>query len=122
MSPQDNQVPHVQKEDTQRIHDRFVTIGWALFVILIGVIWVIPKDVVPKGAFFLGIGAILLGLSLVKYLKGLKKSEPAIIIGTITLAIGLINFLGLELKIVPVIVIILGVSILFAVLFKKKSK
>ena len=122
MSLQDNQVPHVQKEDTQSIHDRFVTIGWALFVILIGVIWLIPKDVVPEGAFFLGVGAILLGLSLVKYLKGLKKSEPAIFIGTIALSIGLINFLGLKLKIVPVIVIILGVSILFAVLFKKKSK
>ncbi len=120
MSPQDNQVPHVQKEDTQRIHDRFVTIGWALFVILIGVIWVIPEDAVPEGAFFLGVGAILIGLSLVKYLKGLKASGPAIFLGIITMAIGLISFLGLELKKLPVILILVGVFILFTVLYKKK--
>ena len=122
MSPQDNQVPHVQKEDTQRIHDRFVTIGWALFLILIGVIWLIPKEAVPDGIFFIGIGAILLGLSLVKYRKGMKASGPAIFLGIIALAIGCINFLGLKLQVFPIIVILLGLFILFTVLFKKKPK
>ncbi len=120
MSPQDNQVPHVQKEDTQRIHDRFVTIGWALFLILIGVIWLIPEDAVPEGVFFIGVGAILLGLSLVKYLQGLKASGPAIFLGIITMAIGLISFFGLRLQKLPVILILVGVFILFTVLYKKK--
>ena len=122
MSPQDNQVPHVQKEDTQRIHDRFVTTGWALFLILIGVIWLIPKDVVPEGAFFIGVGAILLGLSLAKQLVGLKTNETVIFLGIIAFAIGLRNLLALKVPIIPIVIIVLGVFILFAVFFKKKPK
>lgn len=122
MSLQDNQVPHVQKKDTQRIHDRFVTTGWALFLILIGVIWLIPKDVVPEGAFFLGIGAILLGLSLAKQLVGLKTNETAVFLGIIAFAIGLRNLLALKVPIIPIVIIVLGVFILFAVFFKKKPR
>lgn len=122
MPPQDNQVPHVQKEDTQRIHDRFVTIGWALFLILIGGIWLIPKDVVPEGAFFLGVGAILLGLSLAKQLMGLKTDVTAIFLGIIALAIGLRNLLILKVAVIPIILIVLGSFILFTALFRKKQK
>ena len=122
MSLQDNQVSHVQKEDTQRIHDRFVTTGWALFLILIGVIWLIPKDVVPEGAFFIGVGAILLGLSLAKQLVGLKTNETAVFLGIIAFAIGLRNLLALKVPIIPIVIIVLGVFILFAVFFKKKPK
>ena len=120
MSPQNDQERDVQKEDTEAVHDRFVAIGWASLLILIGAIWLIPEDAVPEGAFFIGVGAILLGLSLVKYLKGLGASKPALFLGIITMAIGLISFLGLELKKLPVIIILVGVFILFTVLYKKK--
>ena len=120
MSPQDDQERDVQKGDTEAVHDRFVAVGWALFLILVGAIWLIPKDAVPDGIFFIGVGVILLGLSLVKYLMGLKASAPAIFLGIITLAIGGISFLGLKLQVFPVIVILVGVFILFTVLFKKK--
>ncbi len=122
MSLQDNQVPHVQKENAQRIHDRFVTIGWALFLILIGAIWLVPKDVIPEGAFFIGVGAILLGLSLAKQLMGLKTDTTAIFLGIIALAIGFRNLLELQVPIIPIIVIILGSFILFTALFRKRQK
>jgi hypothetical protein len=123
MPPQhENQVSYVPKEDTQKIHDRFVTIGWALFLILIGVIWLIPKDVLPEGAFFLGVGAILLGLSLVKFLMGLKTSETVIFLGIIAGAVGLRGLLEIKLPLIPIIVIVLGSFILAGVLFRRKQE
>ena len=106
------------KEDIQAIRNRYVTIGWALFLILLGIIWLFPE--IPEGSFFIGVGVILLGLNLVKYLIGKEISQTSIFLGLIALIIGFKRLGQWDVPIFPLLVILLGFFILFTVLVKKK--
>jgi cation transport ATPase-like protein len=54
----------------RRLHD----IGWGLMLMLTGMIWLVPAERVPEGAWLVGVAAILLGLNAVRYVKHISVS------------------------------------------------
>jgi hypothetical protein len=54
----------------RRLHD----IGWGLLLMLTGMIWLVPAERVPEGAWLLGVAVILLGVNVVRYLKHITFS------------------------------------------------
>jgi hypothetical protein len=54
----------------RRLHD----IGWGLLLMLTGMIWLVPAERVPEGAWLVGVAAILLGLNAVRYVKHISVS------------------------------------------------
>ena len=54
----------------RRLHD----IGWGLLLMLTGMIWQVPAERVPEGAWLLGVAAILLGVNVVRV--GVPLSGP----------------------------------------------
>jgi hypothetical protein len=54
----------------RRLHD----IGWGLLLMLTGMIWLVPAERVPEGAWLLGVAAILLGVNVVSYVKHITVS------------------------------------------------
>ena len=109
------------KDQKRREAERLDSIGWGLFLVMLGAIFLFPDKIVPEGTFLLGVGIILLGLNLVKYLKGIKTSGFTIFLGIIAFIAGLCNFLGQPLEIFPLILILWGASIIIKIIFKRNK-
>ena len=109
------------KEKRRKDVDRFDNIGWGLFLIVLGAIWLFPDKLVPEGIFLICVGIILLGINLFKYMKGFKTNSFTIFLGIIAFIAGLCTFLGRPVGIFPLILILWGISILIKIIFKKKG-
>ena len=103
------------------ISDRINKIGWGLFLVILGIIWLLPDSMIPDGALLIGIGIILLGLSFVRHQYGIKRSDTNIVLGIIALAFGLGDFLGTGLPLIPILLIFWGLSIFYRIIFSRKK-
>jgi hypothetical protein len=103
----------------QGLDQKLQAVGWALFFIMLGGLWLVPKGTVPESTWLIGIGLILLGLNAVRYLSGLKMVWFTLVLGVVALLAGVAGIVGVALPIVPIILIIIGVSIIYDVLTKK---
>ena len=109
------------KDKRRKDVDRFDNIGWGLFLIVLGAIWLFPEKLVPEGTFLFCVGIILLGMNLIKYMKGLRTNGFTIFLGLVALIAGLCAFMGRSVGIFPLILILWGISILIKIIFKKKE-
>ncbi|UCG58021.1 MAG: hypothetical protein JSU70_00665 [Phycisphaerales bacterium] len=98
---------------------RLDSIGWALFLIMIGGLWLAPEGTVPEGTWLVGTGLIILGLTVVRHVKHVTVSGFWVIIGILALGSGISNIYGLELPVFPILVILLGAGIILEPLIKK---
>jgi hypothetical protein len=83
-----------------------------VFLILTGALWLVPESQVPPGTWFLGIGLLLLGLNAVRAMSNVPVSGFSAILGVLALAAGISAFLGVELPIVAIGLILLGLGLL----------
>ena len=121
MTTQDEQSTNNNESKEQIIGKRIDAIGWALFFIMIGGIGLAPKESIPGGAWLIGVGLIMLGNNAARYLSGLKVVGFTIVLGLIALGIGLIIMLGLDLPVFPILLVIVGLSIILGPLLKNKQ-
>ncbi len=113
-----NDVPVVPDEPVQKkaFDQRLDSIGWGLFFLLIGILWLLPDDVLPESKWMLGmavgVGVILLGQNVIRYLAGIKPRGGAVILGVLALAYGLSGFYGMDFPFFPVLFILIGAAII----------
>ena len=79
---------------------------------MIGILWMQPEGRLPEDTWLIGVGIIMLGLNGVRHLYGLKMSNFTIVVGVLALLAGIDDYLGFEVPILPIIIILLGISIL----------
>ena len=101
--------------------EKIDAIGWAIFFIMIGALLLLPDSKIPDTAWLLGVGVIILGGNAARKLFSIKIEASGVILGLIALAIGIGGFIGLEVPVFPILIIIVGMHILFGVLHKKKA-
>lgn len=101
-------------EDVEKmaLKRRLDGIGWALFLIMIGGLWLMPEGTVPEGTWLIGVGLIMLGISAVRSLNGIEVSWFTVILGVIALASGASGFFGVDLPWFPILLILIGASII----------
>ncbi len=96
---------------------RLDAIGWGLFFIMIGVLWLLPDEVLPgnKGwlAAAVGVGVILLGVHGIRLLFGIRPSGGAVVVGVLALVYGVTGFYGIEIPVFAVAFILIGAGIIF---------
>lgn len=111
-------------QDQQKMHlnKRLEAIAWGLFLIMIGGLWLLPDQTVPEGTWLFGIGVIMLGLNGVRFLYGIKMSGFTIFLGIVALIIGVGSFLGMELPVFPILIILWGLSVVLEPFLKKKPR
>lgn len=119
MSAQDNPPKNVQETEEQVLNKRLERIGWALFLIMIAGIALVPDERIPKGTWPIGVGLIMLGLNAARYLNGIKMSGFTIVLGILALGSGLGDFLGVDLPLFPILLILIGANIILRPLFEK---
>lgn len=109
---------HVEDYD-HRLNIRIEEIGWAVFLMMIGIIWFLPEGTIPPDSWLIGSGVIMLGINFVRYFFGIKMSGFTVFLGILAFVAGLSGFLGLKLPVIAGLFVIFGASLLMRALFKK---
>jgi hypothetical protein len=100
---------------------RLEEIGWALFLILIGALWLLPTEIVPSHAWLIGAGTIMLGINFARFAAGIKMSGFTVFLGVVALVAGLAGFFAVNVPIFAAVFIVLGFSLLMRALFKTRE-
>jgi len=97
----------------EKVNKTLESIAWGLFLVMIGGLWLVPEGVVPEGTWLIGVGLIMIGLNVARRLNGIKTSAFTVFLGTLALVIGLADFAGVDLPLLPILLIIIGANILY---------
>ena len=111
----------VQNPEKAALNKRLETIGWGLFVIMLGGFALVPKEQVPKGLWSIGIGLIMLGLNAARYFYKIKMSGFTTFLGIVSLLGGIAELLGFTSLEGALLLIILGAYLIVKPWFDKKQ-
>jgi len=99
-------------EPKESLNRRLESIGWGLFLIIIGALWLFPGGSVPEGTWLIAAGVIMLGVNVVRYLNAIKLSGASLLLGLLALIFGVGEFVGLDLPFVAILLIVFGAGII----------
>lgn len=88
---------------------RLDQIGWGIFLIMIGTIWLVPS--VPQGTWLIGTGVLLLLLNVIRFTKGIQWSGVSTALGAFALVAGLSAAAGINVPLFPICLVIVGVAL-----------
>jgi hypothetical protein len=108
-----------EKNSVRDLNGRIEEVGWALFLMMIGIIWFLPEGVIPPDSWLVGSGLIMLGINFIRYFSGLKMSGFTVFLGILALVAGLSGILAVKLPVFAALFVIFGASLLLRALFKK---
>jgi hypothetical protein len=91
----------------RRLHD----IGWGLLLMLTGVIWLVPAERVPEGAWLLGVAAILLGVNVFRYLKHIPVSGFSLVLGLAALLGAVSQIWRTDVPVLAICLLFIGASL-----------
>ena len=101
--------------------DKINSIGFALFIVMIGGLLLIPKGTLPESVWLIGVGLILLGCNIAKRFNGIKPCGCSIVLGILLLIAGILGLFGIALPVFPILLVIFGISIILGLVSKKKK-
>jgi hypothetical protein len=104
--------PPLNREPTPDLAKRLDDIGWALFLILTGALWLVPESQVPPGTWLLSTGALLLGLNIVRVVARVPVSRFLMALGLLAVVAGLSALWGMHLPLAAICLILLGSGML----------
>ncbi len=110
-----------RESEATALNKRLDTIAWACFLIMIGCLGLVPKEQVPEGTWLVGVGIIWLGLNAARYLNQIKMSNGTIILGILAIVAGLGDVLGVSMPVLPILLVLLGLSLLVKHLFEDRA-
>src|SRR5512139_2364478 len=76
------------------LNKRLETIFWGLFLIMLGGWALIPSETIPKGAWSIAAGFLLLGLNAVRYFNKIRMSGFTTVLGILAILGGIGDMLG----------------------------
>ncbi len=120
MNKEEDQARRDQDAKKRALDKRLDSIGWGLFLIMIGGLWLAPDGLVPEGSWLIGTGVIILVMIGVRYLYGIKISGFWLVMGIVALAFGISDVFGLNIPVFPILLIIIGASVVLTSWLKKK--
>ena len=92
--------------DQEQPRSRLDEIGWGLFLMMIGTIWLVPS--VPQGTWLIGTGVLLLALNAIRYGVDRGVSVFSTVLGVLALAAGLGELLGVKLPLFAICLVAIG--------------
>ena len=95
--------------------------GFAIFIIIFGLAYLLPEQYVPEGTLLLSAGLIMLAVSGMKWAKKIAVDWLDVAVGAIFLVNGINNILGLGLAVLPVLLVIFGFCMLVSLLIRNHA-
>ena len=96
--------------------------GWGFFLLMICILLVLPGEFVPRGAWLVGTGIIMLALNCIRYLNNVAVSRFTMVLGLLAVVAGLTGFFSLTLPLLPSLLALIGLSIIVKSMFPKMPK
>lgn len=109
------------QQGNAELDKRLDAIGWALFFIMIGGLWLIPKNSLPEGTWLIGTGIIILGMTWIRNMNNLTISGFWVFMGILALGTGLSSVFGLNIPVFPILLIIIGLSVILKPFLRGKN-
>jgi hypothetical protein len=88
-------------------------IGWALFLVMIGCLALLPSGWVPEGTWLVGTGLIMIGLNVVRHVKGIRVNGFANVLGLVAIAVGISAMAGVDLPVLPLLLAAIGLQMIY---------
>jgi hypothetical protein len=101
----------------RRLHD----IGWGLLLMLTGMIWLVPAERVPEGAWLLGVAAILLGVNVVRYVNHIAVSGFSLVLGFAALLAAFSRIWRTDLPVLAICLVVIGATLVAKPLLTKTT-
>jgi hypothetical protein len=121
MTTQDSKQVDVQDPEKATLNKRLETTFWGLFLIMLGGWALVPEQAIPKGAWSIGVGLLMLGLNTTRYFNGIRMSGFTTVLGLLALLGGLGDMLGWADMNGAFLLIILGLYLILKPWFGKKQ-
>lgn len=97
--------------DRNRLDRELHEVGWGLLIALTGVIWLVPGELVPEGAWLFGVAAILIGVNAIRYAKHIPLNSFSLLLGFAALVAGFTRFWRTDLPLLAICLIVIGVAL-----------
>jgi hypothetical protein len=104
------------------LNKRIESICWGLFFIMVGGFMFVPEEFIKGGWWSIGIGLIMLGLNVARYLNQIKMSAFTTFLGILSLVGGTAKVLGSSALDDALFFILLGAFLLLRPIFDRKGK
>lgn len=101
------------KTQKRKLNQRIESIGWALFLIWSGALLIAPDGLFPEGAWLIGTGLIIIVSMGIRYLYAIKIDGFWTVLGFLALGYGISESFGLNLPVLPALLIVVGVVIVY---------
>jgi len=113
--------PLVLNEEKAALNKRLESMGWGLFLIMLGGFALVPHEIIARGFWSIGVGVIMLGLNLARYMNKIKMSGFTTFLGVISLLSGILQLLGWNDFEGAILLIILGAYVIAKPWFDKRD-
>ena len=107
--------------DKAALNKRMEAVAWGLFLIMLGGSLLIDREVVPKGIWTIGVGLIMLGLNLARYLTQIRMSGFTVFLGIVAVIGGILELTGMEQIEGAILLIVLGAYVLLKPWFDERA-
>jgi hypothetical protein len=121
MTSQNNQNPVDGLTRRAKLDARLSDIAWAILLITVGTIWLLPEKQVPQGSWLIAAGLILLALNAIRYFNGIRMSSFSLVLGTVVLLAGIGALFAWHLPLFAIALIVIGACMLFKPLVDRQS-
>lgn len=107
------------RSEQQIVRRRLDAAGWGLLLVITGVALLLPDQHLAEIFWLIGVGIVLLAANLVRHLNGMAMSTTNFVLGAVALAGGVAAIFGIDLPLLPIVLILFGASLLIGLLFEK---
>ena len=94
---------------------------WGLLLLITGIVWLVPREQVPEGAWLLGVAAVLLGVNVVRAFERIRMNGFSLILGILALAAALTRLWRPDLPLLAVCLVVIGASVVLRPLFARAT-
>ena len=121
MTMQDSKPISVPDPEKAALNKRLETTFWGLFLIMLGGWALVPEQTIPKGAWSIGVGLLMLGLNATRYFSGIRMSGFTTVLGVLALLGGIGDMFGWADLNGAFLLIILGAYLILKPWFEKQK-
>lgn len=107
--------------DRVKLNKRLESAAWGFFLIMLGGFMFVPDEIIQGGWWSIGVGLILVGLNVARYMNHLRMSGFTTFLGVISVIGGVLDLAGLEGVNGPILIIVLGAYLILKPYFDKRQ-
>ncbi len=118
------QAPQViTEQDAEKValNKKLESAAWGFFLIMLGGFALVPDHTIPKGAWSIGVGVIMLGLNAARYFYKIRMSGFTTFLGILALLGGTAELIWHTSLDGALLLIILGAYLIFKPWFEKRK-